>query len=152
MGFFFQYIRKIFWKTNYSYPLIRRRTRAYQRVRNVSISGNSACIHNIWFILKTPVVVSLGTSTYSVKLVIRRFTWVQQKCHRPYTPKYSFEFSEFLRAYSLNRSSVLYILTLLIYLQSSTYYNMCIIFSSVFWVGIICYFGCNFLQFLVSKI
>lgn len=29
---------------------------------------------------------------------------------------------------------------------------MCKIFSSVFWVGVICYFGCNFLQFLVSKI
>ena len=60
-------------------------------------------------LLKTPVVVFLGTSTYSVELVIRRFTWVQQKCYRPYTPKYSFEFSGFLRAYSLNRPSVLYL-------------------------------------------
>ena len=44
--------RQIFRKTNISYPLIRIRARAYQRVRNVRFSENLACFvflkHPFW--------------------------------------------------------------------------------------------------------
>ena len=42
------YIRKIFWKTNISYPLIRKRTCTYQGVRNVSFSENFMYVLNEW--------------------------------------------------------------------------------------------------------
>ena len=45
-GLFIQYVRKIFRKTNISYPLIRTRTCAYQWVRNVSFSENLAYVLN----------------------------------------------------------------------------------------------------------
>ena len=35
--------RQIFWKTNISYPLIRKRTGAYQGVGNVRFSENLVC-------------------------------------------------------------------------------------------------------------
>ena len=44
--------RQIFRKTNISYPLIRTRTSAYQGVRNVRFSKNSACFR----FLETPVL------------------------------------------------------------------------------------------------
>ena len=40
------YVRKIFRKTNISYPLIRTRSCAYQEVRNVSFSENFAHVLN----------------------------------------------------------------------------------------------------------
>ena len=43
---FIQYARKIFRKTNISYPLVRRRTREYQRVRNVSFSKDFGYVLN----------------------------------------------------------------------------------------------------------
>ena len=42
------YVRKIFRKTNISYPLIRTRTCTYQGVRNVSFSENFAYVVNEW--------------------------------------------------------------------------------------------------------
>ena len=47
LGSFIEYIRKIFRKTNIVYPLICRRTRVYQGVRNVSFSENSVNILKI---------------------------------------------------------------------------------------------------------
>ena len=46
MGSSIQYARKIFRKTNISYPLIRTRTCPYQGVRNVSFSKYFACVLN----------------------------------------------------------------------------------------------------------
>ena len=46
MGSSIKCLRKIFRKTNISYPLIRRRTFAYQRVRNVSFSENFVYVQN----------------------------------------------------------------------------------------------------------
>ena len=40
------YVRKIFRKTNISYPLIRTRSCAYQEVRNVNFSENFAHVLN----------------------------------------------------------------------------------------------------------
>ena len=45
---FIYYVRKIFQKTNISYPLIRICTCAYQRVRNVSFSENFAYVLHEW--------------------------------------------------------------------------------------------------------
>ena len=45
---FSTYMRKIFRKTNISYPLIRTRTCAYQGLRNVSCSENFAHVLNGW--------------------------------------------------------------------------------------------------------
>ena len=47
-GSFIYYVRKIFRKTNISYPLIRTRTCEYQGVRNVSFSENFAYLLNGW--------------------------------------------------------------------------------------------------------
>ena len=47
-----EYARKIFRKTNISYPLIRTRTCAYQGVRNVSFSENFAYVLNAWALSK----------------------------------------------------------------------------------------------------
>ena len=44
----FKYVRKIFRKTNISYPLICTRTYAYQGVKNVSFSENFAYVLNGW--------------------------------------------------------------------------------------------------------
>ena len=45
--------RQILWKTNTSYPLIRTRMCAYQRVRNICFSENLACFvyskHLVWY-------------------------------------------------------------------------------------------------------
>ena len=43
-----KYVRKIFRKTNIFNPLIRTRTRAYQRVKIVSFSDNFAHVINGW--------------------------------------------------------------------------------------------------------
>ena len=48
-----KYVRKIFQKTNISNPLIRTRTREYQRVRNVSFSENFAYVLNGWPLMKS---------------------------------------------------------------------------------------------------
>ena len=45
---FIQYVRRIFRKTNISYPLIRTRTCAYQGVRNVSFLESFAYVLNEW--------------------------------------------------------------------------------------------------------
>ena len=45
-GSFIYYVRKNFWKTNIPYPLFRTRLCAYQGVRNVSFSENSANVIN----------------------------------------------------------------------------------------------------------
>ena len=45
---FIYFVRKIFRKSNISYPLVRTRTCAYQRVRNVSFSESFANVINEW--------------------------------------------------------------------------------------------------------
>ena len=48
---FIYYVRKIFQKTNISYPLISTRTCVYQGVRNVSFSKNFANVFNEWSLI-----------------------------------------------------------------------------------------------------
>ena len=45
-GSFIYYVRKIFRKTSFSYPLMGACTRTYQGVRNVSFSGTFAYVLN----------------------------------------------------------------------------------------------------------
>ena len=49
MGSSIQYVRKIFRKTNISYPLIRTRTCAYQEERNIRFSEKFS-VRTIWMI------------------------------------------------------------------------------------------------------
>ena len=52
LGSFISYVRKIFRKTNLSYPLVRTPVCAYQEVRNVSFSENFANVINEWYLSK----------------------------------------------------------------------------------------------------
>ena len=82
-GLLISYVRKIFRKTNISYPLIRTHTYAYQGVRNFSFSEYFACVLNEWF---QTIVLSFSLMGISKLLNIyvaqfpKSFPCLQQRC------------------------------------------------------------------------
>ena len=56
MGWFIQYVCKIFRKTNISYPRIRTRTCVYQGVGNSSFSENFANVLNEWSLMDLTII------------------------------------------------------------------------------------------------
>ena len=60
MGLKGSYVRKIFRKTNISYPLTRTRTCAYQEVRNVSFFGKF-CVPTKWMTPNTKMMQRANT-------------------------------------------------------------------------------------------
>ena len=69
------YVHKYFRKTNIFYPLIRKHTCAYQKVRNVAFSENFAYVLNEWSLSENCIQVKWKhlTSSYPLSCIIRIF-------------------------------------------------------------------------------
>ena len=73
-----KYVPKIFRKTNISNPLIRTRTCAYQRFRNVSFSENSVYVLNEWSLRCITLVMTLSLPNIYYELFLKSsFIWTQ---------------------------------------------------------------------------
>ena len=102
------YVRKIFPKTNISNPLIRTRTCAYQKVRNVSFSENFTYVLNGWPQMKSKEInlnIDLNTQiqwlNYSIiQKVTNLFIWLAlQKNHAMFIHCKSYTSVAFLLKY-----------------------------------------------------